>query len=495
MKSSRIGFVIFGVAAAVVAAVGALIFFHDRPRPVSSPAAPQAVRSPPASSPTLLSHGRFETLRVYSPAATPTSFVLLLSGDAGWNGASVDLAHVLVGAGALVVGVDLAKLEANLDADGGDCVFPDGDLENLSHFVQAYYRLPAYLSPILAGDGEGAAFAYAMLAQAPANTFAGALSLNFRPSLAMRKPLCRGSGVEFHKRARGRGVELLPSARVHGRWIVVQGAGIQAGRRTAVRDFVAQVSGAEISETADTVPQSPAPRSRRPDTASLLASFAKLRASALEATPPSPAALGNLPLTEIPAPGGGSSDAFAIMLSGDGGWAGLDKDVAAALVAAGIPVVGLDSLRYFWGARTPQGLADDLDRMIRFYLARFGKKRVFLVGYSQGADVLPFAVNRLPAGSRTAVALVATIGLSEHALFEFHLSSWISDDDSGPPTRPEIARIAHIPVLCIYGKDEDDSACPKLDPAKIHVVPMPGGHHFNGDYTGLARRILEQARR
>ncbi len=182
------------------------------------------------------------------------------------------------------------------------------------------------------------------------------------------------------------------------------------------------------------------------------------------------------------------------MLSGDGGWAGLDKDVAAALVAAGIPVVGLDSLRYFWGARTPQGLADDLDRMIRFYLARFGKKRVLLVGYSQGADVLPFAVNRLPAVSRTAVALVATIGLSEHALFEFHLSSWVSNDDSGLPTRPEIARIAQIPVLCIYGKDEDDSACPKLDPAKIHVVPMPGGHHFNGDYTGLARRILQQAR-
>ncbi len=97
MKSSRIGFVIFGVAAAAAAAVGALIFFHDRPRPASSPAAPQAVQSPPASSPTFLSHGRFETLRVYSPAATPTSFVLLLSGDAGWNGANVELAHLFVG--------------------------------------------------------------------------------------------------------------------------------------------------------------------------------------------------------------------------------------------------------------------------------------------------------------------------------------------------------------------------------------------------------------
>ena len=74
--------------------------------------------------------------------------------------------------------------------------------------------------------------------------------------------------------------------------------------------------------------------------------------------------------------------------------------MAAALSAKGIPVVGLDSLRYFWTARTPEGLAADTDRMIRYYLAHFGKKRVLLIGYSQGADVLPFAVNRLPAATR-----------------------------------------------------------------------------------------------
>ena len=32
------------------------------------------------------------------------------------------------------------------------------------------------------------------------------------------------------------------------------------------------------------------------------------------------------------------------------------------------------------------------------------------------------------------------MGMSEHALFEFHLSSWISDDNSGPSTLPEINR-------------------------------------------------------
>jgi len=32
-----------------------------------------------------------------------------------------------------------------------NALFPDGDLENLSHFVQAYFHTSTYLSPILVG--------------------------------------------------------------------------------------------------------------------------------------------------------------------------------------------------------------------------------------------------------------------------------------------------------------------------------------------------------
>jgi type IV secretory pathway VirJ component len=120
---------------------------------------------------------------------------------------------------------------------------------------------------------------------------------------------------------------------------------------------------------------------------------------------------------------------------------------------------------------------------------------VLLIGYSQGADVLPFAVNRLPEATRARVALAAVMGMSEHALFEFHLASWISDDDSGPATMPEINRISGMPVVCVYGADEKDSLCPKLDPRKFTIVELKGGHHFDGDYAGLAQKILASANR
>ena len=449
-----------------------------------------------------ISHGRFHDLIVYSPAQPARSFVLFLSGSAGWNAEAENLAQQLVQQGALVAGIDLPQLEAEFNADGNQCVFPDGDLENLSHFVQAYYHNPTYLAPFLVGISGGASLAYASMVQAPRDTFAGTLSVNFCPVMSLAKPLCKGSGLEYQPRdATGHepaanGPVLRPSNAIGNPWVSLQGgvSGTAAGHCPATQgaEFIAAVHGAaqvrlpKLNETNLAAVAGPP----------LSAAFAKMATEdRSRRVDPAPTALGDLPVVEVPAqPGTPASDAFALLMSGDGGWAGLDQDVATALTAKGIPVVGLDSLRYYWTARTPEGVAADTDKLIRYYLAHYQKKRVLLVGYSQGADVLPFAVNRLPAATRALVALVAIMGMSEHALFEFHVSSWISDDSSGPATLPEVSRISGMPVLCIYGQDESDSLCPKLDPKKFDVVKVKGGHHFDGDYAGLARVILGAAK-
>jgi type IV secretory pathway VirJ component len=436
-----------------------------------------------AAAPAHLSHGRFKDLAVYNPPAQAASFVLFLSGDEGWSRRAQDLAEQLAQQGAMVVGIDLPKFKAVLEADGGQCVFPDGDLENLSHFVQAYFHNSSYLAPLLVGMDSGGGMAYAVLAQAPQDTFAGALSLGFCPHLNLDKPLCKGSGLELTHGARGTGLGLLPIKSLNNPWVVLQDSKKPECPTAASRDFVSRVQGAAIA----TLPQV--------SDQSFKAAFAKLAAANRNRSVAPPAALGDLPVVEVPAqPNAPPSDAFAIIMSGDGGWAGIDQNIAAALSAKGIPVVGWDSLRYYWTARTPDGLAADTDKMIRYYLSHFGKKRVLLIGYSQGADVLPFAVNRLPAATKAPVALMAILGMSEHALFEFHVSSWISDDNSGPATLPEVNRISGMPVLCIYGEDEQDSLCPKLDPKKISIVKVKGGHHFDGNYAALADHILTAAK-
>jgi len=446
-------------------------------------------RTPPAAAPGApavehVSHGRFKDVVLVAPTGTaapaaPTSVVLLLSGTAGWNESAVVWAGEFARRGALVVGIDLPQFEQALNGDGGQCVFPDGDLENLSHFVQAYRHLAAYLPPIVAGVGKGATLAYATLAQAPTGTFGGALSIGFCPDFSLEKPLCAGSALAFERRSPGATLSFLPDKNAPLHWIVTDPPPASADCPTAVtRAFVAAVPGASL------VAQAGWP-----------AAFDQLVAAAAPARPaPPPASLSDLPIIEIPAEAGtAASGRLAIMLSGDGGWAGLDKEVAAALAAQGIPVVGLDSLRYFWTARTPAGIAADLDRLISYYTAAWHQPKVLLLGYSQGADVLPFAVNRLSAAARADVAVTAVLGLSPHALFEFHLSNWLGDDDSGPATLPEMNRIAGIPVVCVYGADEADSLCPTLDPHRFTLIETKGGHHFDGDYAALARQILAAA--
>jgi type IV secretory pathway VirJ component len=472
------------VPAAVILVLAALILVL---------AAAMVLSRSAAATPAPLSHGRFKDLAVYAPAGKATSFVLFLSGDEGWNSGADALAQQLVQQGAMVVGIDLPKFKAALEADGGQCVFPDGDLENLSHYVQAYFHNSTYLAPMLVGVAAGGSMAYAVLAQAPKGTFASAMSLGFCPSLDLAKPLCKGSGLQFTRSTHGAGVTLLPTSRLGNPWVILQASKNSACPAEVSREFVAKVHGAAMA----VLPTSSGAPFNTAFNAAFNAAFAKLAAANLTqrmAAPP--AALGDLPVIEVPAQSiatpsaAAPSDAFAIIMSGDGGWAGLDQDIAAALSARGIPVVGLDSLRYYWTARTPEGVAADTDRMIRYYLSHFGKKRVLLIGYSQGADVLPFAVNRLPDATKAHVLLTAILGMSEHALFEFHVGSWISDDTSGPATLPEVNRISGMPVLCIYGEDEHDSLCPKLDPTKFKVVKVKGGHHFDGNYAALADQIL-----
>jgi type IV secretory pathway VirJ component len=441
----------------------------------------------PAHAQEHVSHGRFKDVTLYRPAGEAAQFVLFLSGDNGWNGVVPHMAQMLADRGALVAGISVPQLFAELEADASQCVFPDGDLENLSHFVQGYARLSTYHTPILIGYSSGATLAYAMLAQAPAGMFAGALSLGFCPDLDLKKPLCRGEGVHFVASKDGSGVDLIPAAHLSAQWIALHGTRDRVCSTRAAQAFATQVPDAQFVLLPNVAHFYTSQKHWQPQ---FLTAYDTLAAATRPALPPPPATLADLPLVEVKAKG--QSDAFAVLLSGDGGWAGLDQNVAAALAAKGVAVVGLDSLRYFWTRRTPSGVASDLDRVLRYYAAHWKKSRVVLIGYSQGADVLPFALNRLPAATRALVVQTVLMGLGEKASFEFHVGNWLGGDPDAIAIAPEAHRLAAAQTLCSYGSDEAESLCPKLPRASVHAQMLPGGHHFDGAYDELAALILRR---
>lgn len=141
----------------------------------------------------------------------------MFSGERGWDAASDADARALAQAGALVAGIDTVQMRRQFAGDGKGCVFPDGDLENLA--------LPAGLcaavrhAPLLVGEGGGAAIAYAMVAQADAGVFAGALTVDFTPRLDLGAGPVRGPGHPLQATPeRGAVTALLPAARLRCRW-------------------------------------------------------------------------------------------------------------------------------------------------------------------------------------------------------------------------------------------------------------------------------------
>ena len=172
---------------------------------------------------------------------------------------------------------------------------------------------------------------------------------------------------------------------------------------------------------------------------------------------------------------------------------GTDRSLSRALAARGVPVMGLDSLRYFWQSRTPEGLAGrSATHSVGLWRALAAGTDNPDRGYSQGADdVLPFAFNRLPRGRQARVKRIVLLGPGEQAASTFRVSQWWhAPGDADLPLLPEVRLLPAARSLCVYGKDEAaESLCPRLQ-GILPVVALPGGHHFDGDLTGIAQRIL-----
>jgi type IV secretory pathway VirJ component len=340
----------------------------------------------------------------------------------------------------------------------------------------------------LVGYSSGATLVYAVLAQAPPNTFLGAISLGFCPDLPLKRPLCKGYGLTWTKGPKDKGVSFLPATHLQQPWLALQGAVDQVCDVEATRTYVAQVAGGEAIVLPKVGHGFSVQKNWMPQFRS---AFAKITAGSQTVEPSREASLSDLPLVELPAPGDG--DAMALIVSGDGGWAGIDRDVGNGLVSLGVPVVGLNSLRYFWSPRTPDQGANDLDRVLTHYLEAWGKTRAILIGYSMGADVLPFMVTRLPPATRSRVGGVVLLGPSATAQFEFHLANWVGVTARAQsyPTRPEVERLGDLHVLCLAGADESDSLC-RADLPKVDRRLLDGGHHFGGDYQRIVTIIAQE---
>ncbi|MCB2054298.1 MAG: virulence factor family protein [Geminicoccaceae bacterium] len=421
--------------------------------------------------------GRLGTPAILRPADAPQAVIYLFSGLDGWTRVMQETAEALVDEGAVVVPIDSSLYRRALDADAGECLYLIGEIENSSRILEEKLGITTYLSPILAGTGFGSGVAYAALAQAPAATIAGALSDGLVTEVTTRIPLCAGAAATGDAT---RGYTYAPVARLPGFWRI--------GVRPHRRDFDRSAPYAAANDKTVRVLLADAPLADR-----MRELFTQALAENMETVADS------LPLVELESAGpaaGDDGDLLAVIYSGDGGWRDLDKQIGEYLAGHGVATVGVDSLRYFWTERSPKSMAADLEDIVRTYGDRWNRKRLLLIGYSFGADMLPFIVGRLSPETRARIARIGLLGLAEAAATTVGIGEWlgVADPDELHPVAPEIARLDGLDVLCVMGKEETASGCrnPVFDRFTRYVTE--GGHHFDGGYEAIADRLLSGIR-
>lgn len=183
----------------------------------------------------------------------------------------------------------------------------------------------------------------------------------------------------------------------------------------------------------------------------------------------------------------GKSDYFVIMYTGDGGWKSLALGMADYFHNNNVPFVGLDVKKYFWTKRTQNEIVASLEKIINYYCSEWHKNKVVLIGYSFGAEVLPFAAGEIGCDLKLKIKKVILIAPGKKAAFEVTIGSMLDFSGDGLPVAPELSKTRYD-AFYIICDDSQDALCNVLDKQYDYKI-LNGGHHFDGDFEDLYRSI------
>lgn len=430
----------------------------------------------------------FGPVRLFKPRTVIKGVTVLASGDGRWDDPlMMRMTQLLVDSGSAVIGLDTVSYLQAIDDNGDQCMYMAGDFEDLAHAMEKQLGVQRYLPPTLVGYSSGAALVYAVLAQVPRGTFQAGMSVGFCSGMDLSGSLCSARGVlgKSTRTDERSGIQLLPLHQLSAHWVVLQGEQDPYCSVDTARQFSAQITAAQLRSLPKVNHFFEDPQQWR---AAFLNAYQGLQPAPAIARLPTE--IGDLPVTEVPSRQPG--DELAILLTGDGGWAELDQELAHDLSASGVSVVALSSLQYFWQERTPQQAAKDLSRLIAHYSQVWQRPRVRLLGYSFGADVLPAIVNAMPQPDRARITSLGLLSVLPRTSFEIRVAGWLGQVVGEQAVRPALDTLSAtgMPITCVYGRDDADSLCRDLPASVAKVVALPGGHDCSGDHAAIVRAWL-----
>jgi len=455
-----------------------------------------------ASTVDTLFFGAFGKVAIYHPSHIPESFVLFISGDGGWNKGVVDMTANIVSQGAMVAGINILTYMKNIKSSKSKCYYPAADLEEISLTIQKKYKFGKYLKPILVGYSSGATLAYGALAQAPANTFKGAISLGFCPDLDIDRPLCKGAGLNSRVLKEGKTYLFEPCMNLTAPFIAMNGSVDQVCSSFETKKYVENMPMGEVVSLPNVGHGFAVTRNWLPQFVSAYKKVVnepeymekKSKENVLLQSQRDSLYKGDLPLAVIPSAEKNDLP-LAFFISGDGGWTSFDQSVSEKFAEKGIPVIGLDAQKYFWNEKQPKEVSADLIPAIAHYMKLWNKRSFVLLGYSFGACVAPFIASNFTDPVKETLKGVYCFSPDLTGDFEIHLTDMLHfrTKDKYDVVK-EMKQIKAMNPVCIFGTDEDDEIQKSFSAEEIKIEKLPGTHHYNNDYNAITGIILKDFR-
>lgn len=443
--------------------------------------------------------GDFGKVRIFTTENVPNSFVLLVSGSEGWNKELTEIAHNIKAQGALVAGIDLKHYLKQINTTKSKCIYPAGDFESLSMDIQKKHKLNHYLAPVLIGYSTGANFVYGVLAQSPPETFKGAITFGFNTEMTTSYQFCEGNGLKSVQINNSRSYSIESCTTLYDPFIVLQGKIGQIKKIEGLKVYMSKIRTgeliflpADIPNFSDTVYW--LPQFRYAYTKILRKSIKPVRKVVeKEIVEDSKTVLlnTNLPLTVIP-PESNTKLPVVFFISGDGGWKKLEQNVGEILARKGMPVIGLDALKYFWNEKQPVETANDISKVITYYMEKWNRSSFILVGYSFGAGVVPFIAGNFSGQLKEQIKCVYCLSPDITADFEIHITDMLSMNlKEKYNVLNELKQITPLNPVCIFGSEEDAKVTKQFMVRGLKVETLPGEHHYNNDYNAIATILLK----
>ena len=176
-------------------------------------------------------------------------------------------------------------------------------------------------------------------------------------------------------------------------------------------------------------------------------------------------------------------------ISGDGGWNNFSTSLVQGFIQQGFPVIGLDAKAYFWDRKTPEQATQEIAALLMQYNNLWKGTGIVFIGYSFGADVVPFIQTRLPVSVVQHVSNTLLLSPSERTDFEVHVLDLFTSSSHSFNVMAEINKW-NKPVTVFFGADEDSNYKKALTSKTARVVVLAGGHHYSSNMPLLTKELL-----